>query len=132
MNKQEIGTLILRVLFGFTFLAHGLAKFQGGIANTVGFFESLGIPGFMAYAVAGVELVGGLALILGLGTRIIGAIFAIIMVVAIVTAKLPLGLLGDGVSAGYELELIFFAVSAYFVFANRSEISLDAKIFSNN
>lgn len=132
MKKQQLATLILRVVFGLMFLIHGIAKFQGGISNTVGYFDSLGLPGFLAYAIAIIELVGGLLLILGLGTRIIGALFAIIMLGAIFTAKLSLGLLGDGVSAGYELELVFLAIGVYFVLANPINLSLDEKLSPKN
>ena len=132
MKKQQLATLILRVVFGLMFLIHGIAKFQGGISNTVGYFDSLGLPGFLAYAIAIIELVGGLLLILGLGTRIVGALFAIIMLGAIFTAKLSLGLLGDGVSAGYELELVFLAIGVYFVLANPIILSLDEKLSPKN
>lgn len=132
MKKQQLATLILRVVFGLMFLIHGIAKFQGGISNTVGYFDSLGLPGSLAYAIAIIELVGGLLLIVGLGTRIIGALFAVIMLGAIFSAKLSLGLLGDGVSAGYELELVFLAIGVYFVLANPINLSLDEKLSQKN
>ncbi|RST72497.1 DoxX family protein [Siminovitchia acidinfaciens] len=132
MNKNEIGKVILRVILGLTFFIHGLAKFQDGISNTVGFFDILGIPGFLAYAVAVIELVGGIALILGIGTRVIGLLFALIMVGAIITAKLPAGFLGNGQMAGYELDLALLAMSIYFVMADKSVLSLDQKIFNSN
>ena len=69
MNKNDAGQVFLRVILGLTFFIHGVSKFQGGIGNTAGFFDSLGIPGFMAYIVAGIELIGGLAVILGLGNN---------------------------------------------------------------
>ncbi|MFC7364301.1 MULTISPECIES: DoxX family protein [Bhargavaea] len=128
MNKNDIAKVILRVILGFTFFIHGLVKFQGGIANTAGYFDSLGIPGFMAYVVATIELLGGLAMILGIGTKIVGILFAIIMVGAIFTAKLSLGFLGDGQMAGYELDLILLAASLYFVLADRSVLSIDHKL----
>ncbi|WP_075618836.1 DoxX family protein [Paenisporosarcina indica] len=131
MTKQQYMTLLVRVVFGFMFFMHGLVKFQGGISNTAGYFESLGLIGGFAFVVAIVELVGGLLLILGLGTRIIGAIFAILMVGAIFTAKLPLGLFGDGVMAGYELEVVYLALGIYFMFAERSPLSLDKTIAKN-
>jgi putative oxidoreductase len=131
MNKNEIGKVILRAVLGLTFFIHGLSKFQGGISNTVGFFDSLGIPGFMAYVVAVVELLGGIVLILGLGTRIVALLFALIMIGAIFTAKLSVGFLGNGQMAGYELELVLLAVSIYFVFAEKSKISLDQKFFQS-
>lgn len=131
MNRNELAKVILRVVLGLIFFVHGLDKFQGGIANTAGYFDSLGIPGFMAYIVAIIELVGGLAMILGIGTKIIAALFAIIMVGAIFTAKLSLGLLGDGQMAGYELDLTLLAMSVYFLISTKAAISLDNKISSS-
>ncbi|MDM5335060.1 DoxX family protein [Ureibacillus composti] len=131
MNKQQYMSLLVRVVFGFMFFYHGLVKFQGGISNIVAYFDSLGLPGGLAYAIAIIELVGGLLLILGLGTRIIGAIFAIIMVGAVFTAKLPLGLFGDGTYAGYELEIIYLVLGIYYMFAQRSNFSLD-NVFSKS
>ncbi|WP_277584604.1 DoxX family protein [Psychrobacillus antarcticus] len=132
MKKQQLATLILRVVFGLMFLIHGIAKFQGGISNTVGYFDSLGLPGSLAYGIAIIELVGGLLLIIGFGTRIIGALFAVIMLGAIFSAKLSLGLLGDGVSAGYELELVFLGIGVYFVLADPINLSLDEKLSQKN
>lgn len=131
MNKNEIGKFILRVVLGFIFFIHGLSKFQGGISNTAGFFDSLGIPGFMAYMVAMIELVGGIAVILGIGTKIVSVLFAIILLGAIFTAKLPAGLLGNGQMAGYELDLILLAASIYFVLAKESVLSLENKFFQS-
>lgn len=125
MNKQEVGKLILRVVLGLTFFIHGLDKFQGGITNIVDYFDFLGVPGFLAYPVAVIELVGGLAIILGIGTRIISLLFAIIMVGAIFTAKLSLGFLGNDEMAGYELDIALLAMSIYFILAGKSVISLD-------
>ena len=62
--------LILRVSLGALFLAHGYLKvFVFTIPGTVGFFESIGFPGFLAYLTIAAEVVGGLALIAGIGTR---------------------------------------------------------------
>ncbi|MDF2036141.1 DoxX family protein [Bacillus sp. CMF12] len=132
MNKNELGHFILRVILGFIFFIHGLSKFQGGISNTAGFFDSIGIPGFMAYAVAVIELAGGIALILGIGTKIVSVLFAFIMLGAIFTAKLSAGLLGNGQMAGYELDLILLAASIYFVLAKESPLSLESKITQSN
>jgi len=129
LNRNELGKVILRVVLGFIFFIHGFVKFQGGIGNTAGFFDSLGIPGFLAYVVAFIELVGGIALILGIGTRVVSLLLALIMVGAIFTAKLPAGLLGNGQAAGYELDLALLAMAIYFVLANKSALSLDHKLF---
>lgn len=130
MNKNEAGAVILRIILGLTFFIHGFVKFQGGINNTVGFFDSIGIPGFVAYLVAAIELIGGIALILGIGTRIVSVLFAVIMLGAIFTVKLPLGFLGNGQMAGYEFELALLAMAIFLAFANRSLFSLDNKIFN--
>ncbi len=86
--NQHIGNLIIRIVLGVTFFMHGLTKFQSGIDNIAGWFTSIGLPGGLAYGVATVELVGGLLLILGLGVRYIGLLFALVMVGAIVKSKM--------------------------------------------
>lgn len=130
MNKNEAGILFLRIILGLTFFIHGFTKFQGGISNTEGYFDSLGIPGFMAYVVAIIELVGGLAVILGIGTRIISILFVVVMLGAIFTAKLSAGFLGNGQSAGYELDLALIAMSVCLACADRTRFSLDNKLFN--
>ena len=61
-------TALLRVSLGVMALAHGLMKVFT-LPGTVGYFESLGLPGFMAYLTIAAEVGGGLALVLGLYTR---------------------------------------------------------------
>ena len=64
--------LLLRLSLGTMFLAHGLLKVMVFTpAGTVGFFNSLGLPGWMAYATIGAEIVGGLLLIAGIRTRLV-------------------------------------------------------------
>jgi putative oxidoreductase len=129
IKNIELGATILRVFLGATFLIHGAAKFQGGIENTVGFFESLGLPGFTAYLVAFIELAGGLAMILGVGTRIISILFAIVLAVAIIKVKMAGGFLGNGQMAGYELDLALMAISIYLAMTNKSLFALDNVLF---
>ena len=69
-TNSDYAALILRVSSGALFIAHGLMKvFVFTIPGTVGYFESLGLPGFFAHLTILAEVVGGLALILGVGTR---------------------------------------------------------------
>lgn len=128
MNKQEIGTFLLRVILGVTFLLHGLSKFQGGLENTSGWFQSIGIPGFMAYVVGTIELVGGIALILGIGTRIISALLIIIMAGAIVYVKFPAGFMGNGEGTGFELDLILMIIALHLVLNGSRFLSIDSKL----
>lgn len=131
LKNKEIGTTILRVFLGITFLVHGAAKFQGGIENTVGFFESLGLPGFAAYLVAVIELVGGIAMIVGVGTRIVSILFAAVLAVATNKVKLAGGFLGNGQMAGYELDLALMVIAIYLALTNKSLFALDNVLFQS-
>ncbi|MBC6309222.1 DoxX family protein [Listeria sp. FSL L7-1582] len=104
MNKY--GILIVRILLGGIMFLHGLQKFTDGIGGTVQFFDSLGIPGFMAYIVASIELVGGVALAFGVLVPYISVLIAGVLVGAIVTVKLSSGFLG-----GYEYEFVLLVLS---------------------
>lgn len=69
-NLQPHAIALLRIALGAMTLAHGLMKvFLFTVPGTVGYFESLGLPGFLAYLTILAEVGGGLALILGLYTR---------------------------------------------------------------
>ena len=71
-TKSDYAALVLRVSSGVLFLAHGLLKVNVfTIAGTVGYFESLGLPGVFAYLTIFAELAGGAALILGVATRLV-------------------------------------------------------------
>lgn len=132
MKKAEVGVLIVRVFLGLSFFIHGVSKFQSGISNTAGWFESMGIPGFMGYAVGIIELVGGLLLIIGFGTRYIAALFLFIMIGAIIKVKLVAGFMGNGQGAGYELDLAFAVMAAFLFLNSNSTFSLDSKLFAKN
>ncbi len=105
--------LLLRLAVGIIFVAHGWDKF-GDMASTIAFFGQLGMPAVMAYVVATIELLGGLALIIGLYTDLAALLLAIVMVVALVYVKMitfKIGLLG-----GYELDLALLASLLALVF----------------
>lgn len=76
MNPGHASTaaFVNRLALGAMFLAHGLLKvFVFTLPGTVGFFESVGFPGWTAYVVTLAEIAGGAALILGLRTRWVAA-----------------------------------------------------------
>ena len=81
-TKQNISILIARLIIGGLFVGTGWMKISD-MAMTIGFFQSLGIPAFLAYVVGYAEFIGGILLILGLWIEITTAILAIIMIVAI-------------------------------------------------
>lgn len=117
---SELGALIVRIVLGVTFLLHGLQKFQSGIEKAAGFFQSIGLPGFLAYTVGGIELIGGICMIIGLGVRVFGALFSIIMLGAILTVKLSQGFVG-----GYELDLALFAMSLHLLISGNRVLAVD-------
>jgi putative oxidoreductase len=129
MKKIEVSTLILRLVLGATFFIHGLVKFQGGIENIVGWFDSIGLPGVLAYGVAVIEMVGGLALILGLGSRIVSGLFVVLMLGATVKVKLAGGFLGNGQGAGWELDLALLVIALFIAINDSKMFALDKVFF---
>ncbi|MDR3412012.1 MAG: DoxX family protein [Formivibrio sp.] len=66
--------LALRLALGIMSLAHGLTKLLVfTLPGTVGFFTKVGFPGWMAYPVTAAEIVGGIALIIGVYPRLAAA-----------------------------------------------------------
>ena len=90
-ESAPAATILLRLMAGGVFFWEGILKFvytnQG-----VGRFTKLGIPvpDVMAHFVAGLEIIGGLLLIVGFLTRLISVPFIIEMLVAIATTKISL------------------------------------------
>jgi putative oxidoreductase len=121
------GVLLLRGVVGMTFLLHGLDKL-GDLAGAEQLFTSLDIPApdLMAPFVAVTETVGGVLLIAGLATPLVGAALAVDMLVALLTAHLGHGFFArDG---GFELELLLGGASAAIGIAGAGRFSLDASL----
>jgi putative oxidoreductase len=62
---------LLRISLGGMYLAHSilLKLFTFGLAGTASYFESIGLPGWLAYATFAAEAVGGTMLVLGIYAR---------------------------------------------------------------
>lgn len=89
-NYSWLPNVIARVSIGFMFASGAIGKL-GNLTKFTGEFEGWGIPlpAISAPATAVVELLGGLALILGLATRIAAALLALTMLGALATAIIP-------------------------------------------
>src|ERR671910_225924 len=113
------GPLPIRIIAGITFIAHGLPKFEN-IAETQGFFGSVGLPPELALPISFLEVIGGIFLLVGVVTRIAAALFIIDMIGAIFLVKLP-----DGFVGGYELELLLIAISISLLLVGPGRISIE-------
>jgi putative oxidoreductase len=122
----SLGLLALRVVVGAIFAAHGAQKiFEFTIPGTVGSFAGMGVPfaEIAAPAIAFLELVGGILLILGLLTRPIGILLTMDMVVALVLVHLPAGLwVGDG---GYEFVAVLGVAALALALTGAGRYSVD-------
>ncbi|MFT5576468.1 MAG: putative oxidoreductase [Bermanella sp.] len=72
-QTQELGTALLRISLGIIYLAHSvyLKLFVFTLSGTVAYFESIGLPVFVAYGTFLVEALGGLALVIGYQSRLV-------------------------------------------------------------
>lgn len=83
-NTAPYAALFLRLALGIMFIAHGLLKFMVFTpAGTMKFFESIGLPGPLAYIVMTAELVGGILILVGLYSRWVSAALVPILLGAI-------------------------------------------------
>lgn len=123
---SSLGLLVLRVVVGFVFAAHGAQKiFEYTLPGTIGSFAGMGVPlpEIAAPFVAFVELIGGVLLALGLFTRPVGILLAIDMVVALVAVHLPAGLwVGEG---GYEFVAVLGVAALALAFTGAGRFSID-------
>jgi putative oxidoreductase len=123
---RGMGIAVLRWVVGLVFLLHGGQKlFVFHFAGTTAFFTKAGIPlpGISAVVVTLVEFLGGLALILGLGTRWAGLLLAIDMLGAIVFVHGTHGFFLN--TGGYEYALTMLAANITFVLSGAGACAID-------
>ncbi len=105
---KKCGLLILRVVLGVIFIAHGWMKIHN-MDGTEAFFGSLGFATFWAGIVAWTEFLSGIGMVLGIFTRLAGFLLVIIMAVVIFKLKWAGGLMGNAGMQGFEYELMLLA-----------------------
>jgi putative oxidoreductase len=84
------------------------------------------MPGFFAVVLTLVELLGGIALILGVATRVAAVLLAIDMTVAILKVHLPHGFFAQG--GGYEFALTLLAATVCLALAGAGSVSVDGAL----
>lgn len=128
---EALGLLIIRVIVGLYYAAHGAQKAfgwfgGGGPAGTGAFFEQIGIkPGKPLALLAGLgEFIGGILFLLGFLTPLAALLIIVPMIVAIKTVHGKNGLFSD--KGGIEYNLVLIAVALGITLSGPGSISLDA------
>lgn len=125
---SDWGLLPLRLAVGAVFLMHGGQKLLiFGLGGTTGFFGQIGIQpaAFWAVVVTFAELLGGLALVLGLLSRYAALILSGDMIVAIITFHRSRGFF---LPEGYEFALTLLGASLTLLLTGPGPRSLDRSL----
>ena len=102
---------LLRAALGAMFIAHALLKILLFTpAGTAGFFASIGLPGWLAYPVMGVELIGGVLLVAGIQTRAV-ALALLPVLIGATWAHAANGWLFSNEHGGWEYPLLLTVVA---------------------
>lgn len=108
---ESHGVTLLRVSLGVMWIAHAMLKvLVFTLPGTAKFFDSVGLPGVLAYPVFGAEILGGLALILGIYARQASLALTPIMAVA-AWVHFPNGWLHTSPGGGWEYPVFLIAAS---------------------
>lgn len=133
MNNATLTTTartVLRVVVGFLFAAHGWQKYnEWTIAGTTAAFGDMGIPmaEIAAPFITTLELVGGIALILGLLTRPVAVLLTLDMLGALILVHLSAGVFVA--NNGYELVLLLGAAALALALVGPGRASADYALF---
>ncbi|MBI5389920.1 DoxX family protein [Candidatus Woesearchaeota archaeon] len=118
---------VFRVLVGLLFMLHGAGKLGlMGNGNVAGFAGAFGLPLWLGWIAALVEFVGGLAVLLGLFTRLAAVFGGVQMVVAWFLAHAPKG--WNPMANGGELAVLFFAAFLVLIVYGAGTWSLEKAI----
>ena len=129
-RQRDLGLAALRSITGIVFTAHGYQKlFVVGIAGVQGAFTKMGapLPMITGPLIGGLEFFGGLALIVGLFTRLVALGLVADMLGAMVLVHLANGFFAP---KGYEFVLTLLAASLALLLGGAGSASLDQLIAS--
>ena len=128
----------LRLIVGYGFMEHGFAKLAKGPDGFAAILHAIGVPAphVMAWATILTELVGGLAVLLGVFVALVAIPMAALLLVAIFTVHLPYGFSSIKLVAvtsagaqfgppGYESNLLYLACLAALVLGGSGPLAID-------
>ena len=131
----------VRLIVGFGFMEHGFAKLARGPDAFANILQAMGVPEphFMAWATILVEILGGLAVILGAFVTLASLPMAAVLLVAMFTVHLPYGFSSIKIQAvtaagaqfgppGYEVDLLYLACLATLVLGGPGPLAIDGLI----
>ena len=127
-RQIDIALLIIRAVTGIIFIAHGWQKlFVYGFGGVSGAFAHMGVPApeVLGPFVALVEFFGGIALVIGLLTRLAALGLAVNMLVAMLLVHIRSGFFNPG---GIEFPLSLFAAALVLVFTGAGSLSSDRAV----
>ncbi|HEX7966102.1 MAG TPA: DoxX family protein [Gammaproteobacteria bacterium] len=131
----------LRLIVGYGFMAHGVAKLLRGPEHFTAILQAIGVPDpqLMAWLTIGIEVAGGLAVMLGAFVTLASLPMAVVLLVAMFTVHLPNGFSSIKLLAvtpggaqfgqpGYETDLLYLACLAALVLGGPGPLALDVAL----
>lgn len=110
-SSTQLGITVLRVSLGVMWISHALVKLLVfTLPGTAQYFVSIGFAGFLAYPVIAAELLGGIALLLGIYARQVALALVPVMAVA-AWVHAPNGWLHTSTGGGWEYPVFLIAAS---------------------
>jgi putative oxidoreductase len=141
LDKSSYTSIPLRLIVGYGFMEHGLAKLARGSDAFAGILHAMGVPAphLMAQATISTEVLGGLAVLLGAFILLASLPMAAVLLVAMFTIHLPYGFSSIKLKAvtaagaqfgppGYETDLLYLACLLALVLCGPGPFSVDRAI----
>ena len=128
----------LRLIVGYGFIAHGVAKVMNGPSHFADSLHALGVPAapLMSWLTISFELIGGVAVLAGAWIPLVSVPLAAILLVAAITVHLPYGFSSIKLRAvtkegpqfgppGYETDLLYLAALATLILGGSGPYAVD-------